>query len=112
MTKDELRKHYNEIFDRLQEYEVAEEQGKLLRPPCKVGQTVFCIIDGFDAVMEGRVRFYTVHKDCILYEVAINGYYAQRYSNKDFGKTVFLTREEAEAKLKEGGKGEKQQNIL
>ena len=43
MNKDELRKHYNEIFDRLQEYEVAEEQGQLIRPPCKVGTHIWVI---------------------------------------------------------------------
>lgn len=40
MNKDELRRHYNEIFDSLQEYEVAEEQGQLIRPPCMVGDYV------------------------------------------------------------------------
>ncbi len=74
-----------------------------MRPPCKVGTTVYCIVEGFNQVMEGRVRFYTVHKDCIIYEVAINGYYAQRYTDKNFGKTAFLTIEEAEKALKGGG---------
>ncbi len=36
MTKGELRQHYREIFDRLQKYEVAEENGTLVRLPCKV----------------------------------------------------------------------------
>ena len=73
-----------------------------MRPPCKVGTTVYCIIDGFDTVAEGRVRFYTVHKDSIIYEVAINGYYAQQYTNKDFGYKIFFTREEAEKALRGG----------
>ena len=29
MTKDELRRHYIEIFDRLREYEAADESGQL-----------------------------------------------------------------------------------
>lgn len=33
ITKDELRQHYNEIFDRLQEYEVAEENNQIIVPP-------------------------------------------------------------------------------
>lgn len=33
VTKDELRKLYNEIFDRLQEYEVAEETGQIIELP-------------------------------------------------------------------------------
>ena len=75
-----------------------------MRVPCKVGTTVFCIVDGFDRVMEGRVKFYTVHSNCIIYEVAIDGYFAQRYNNTDFGYKIFFTREEAEKALKEGGK--------
>ena len=44
ITKDELRKLYNEIFDRLQEYEVAEETGKIFVTPCKVGDKVYKVI--------------------------------------------------------------------
>lgn len=40
MNKDELRMLYNEIFDRLQEYEVAEETGQIIVPPCKVGDYI------------------------------------------------------------------------
>lgn len=47
MTKDELRQHYNEIFDRLQEYEVAEENNQIIVPPCKVGDTVYVVYDGY-----------------------------------------------------------------
>ena len=35
ITKAELRNLYNEVFDRLQEYEVAEEQGQIIVPPQK-----------------------------------------------------------------------------
>lgn len=75
-----------------------------IRPPCKVGTTVFCIVDGFDRVMEGRVKFYTVHSNCIIYEVAIDGYFAQRYNNTDFGCKIFFAREEAEKALRGGEK--------
>lgn len=74
----------------------------VIAPPCKVGTTVFCIVDGFDRVMKGRVKFYTVHSNCIIYEVAIDGYFAQRYNNTDFGYKIFFTREEAEKSLKGG----------
>lgn len=43
MTKGELRRHYNEIFDRLQEYEVAEENSQIIMPPCKVGNVVYYV---------------------------------------------------------------------
>lgn len=45
ITKDNLRKLYNEVFDRLQEYEVAEEEGNIIVPPCKMGDTVYRIVE-------------------------------------------------------------------
>ena len=33
----------SQCFDKLAEYEDLEEQGLLLRLPCKVGDTVYCI---------------------------------------------------------------------
>ena len=70
-----------------------------MRPPCKVGDEVWCIIEGFDQLMEGRVRRFTIYEYGINVYCGINGYYEQVYTDKDFGKTVFLTREEAEAAL-------------
>lgn len=107
MTKSELRNHYNEIFDRLQEYEVAEEQGQLIRPPCKVGDKVYVV----DYTRLGNMIF-----ECEVEEISQFSYGTYYYLNwgvhiprfkacqiDSFGKSVFLTREEAEAKLKEGG---------
>ena len=48
MPKEELRRHYNEIFDRLQEYEVAEENSQIIVPPCKVGDVVYRICKRVD----------------------------------------------------------------
>lgn len=116
MNKDELRQHYNEIFDRLQEYEVAEEQGQIIIPPCKVGDTVYVIepcrcynnYSEFDECHHRRtkatkwiemVRVPTKHHTkCLkLFERP----FKVEYMNK-FGKTAFLTIEEAKAALKGG----------
>ena len=65
-----------------------------------------CIADGISEVMEGRVRGVWILEDgSQKFDIIIKGYFPHRYTPEDFGKTVFLTREEAEAKLKEGGKG-------
>jgi len=45
VTKAELHKLYIEIFDRLQEYEVAEETGQIVVPPCKAGKIVYLAIE-------------------------------------------------------------------
>ncbi len=104
ITKDELRKLYNEVFDRLQEYEVAEEQGQIIIPPCKVGDVVYSIANGvieecvitewfYTTGMEPYYAFYAeVNTDSRLFLFLITS----------IGKTVFLTREEAEQALKGG----------
>lgn len=50
MNKGELRKHYNEIFDRLQKYEIAEEAGKLVQLPKGI------TLDEITAIMQQRTR--------------------------------------------------------
>lgn len=71
------------IAERLANREQAEEQGLLLRLPCKVGDTVYLIKnDGKIVARVADMMFVGV-----LWE--------------EFGKTVFFTREEAEAKLAE-----------
>ena len=74
--------------EKLAEYETAEEEGRLVMLPCKIGDFVYKIIyqrDNFDdrsyrIVTEVRFRLDMID---------------------DIGKTIFLTREEAEKALKE-----------
>ena len=87
------------IIERLAEYEDAEEQGLLLRLPCKVGTTVYNTTwwdDVTEKVKVGGKTFYrTVHK----HKVSKSTF--SLLDIYDFGKTVFLTKAEAEQKLKE-----------
>ena len=81
----------------------AEEQGRLVVLPCKMKDTLFMIKDG--EIYSGTVRFlrWEYHKDRgVRSDIAANPnpYFAIGASFDDFGKTVFLTREEAEAALK------------
>ena len=72
-------------FDKLAEYEDLEEQGLLLKLPCKVGDTVYLIkSDGRVVPRTADMQFLGVLWD-------------------DYGKEWFLTQEEAEEKLKESG---------
>ena len=84
---------------KLKEYEDLEEQGLLLRLPCKVGTTVDNTTwwdDVTEKVKVGGKTFYrTVHK----HKVSKSTF--SLLDIYDFGKTVFLTKEEAEQKLKE-----------
>ena len=101
------------LLEALGKYEDAEEQGLLLRLPCKVGDTVYCIYERYTKCSEyGQVfEEYSCqgceglecdsHKE--LYVQSQKAYSLDWIvSNlKRFGKTIFLTQEEAEKKLKE-----------
>ena len=79
------------VAERLAAYEDAEEQGLLVRLPCKVGDTVWVIITSYVCGELGdlpETRHYIENR---LFKLSIL---------ENFGKTVFLTREEAEAALK------------
>ena len=112
-----------DIINKLAEYEDLEEQGLLLRLPCKVGDTVYVIDRGEDntlQVYEGKwecVSLFQTSKDGsfnvrgeITYDIydyfyddgrtMKHGMYVGQESTK-IGEVVFFTRAEAEAKLKE-----------
>ena len=77
-----------------------------IRPPCKVGTEIFGLFDNDDEqrkeIYEGKVLCYSLDENNLLWA-------RMRYKNgltywhtiDDFGKTVFLTREEAEKALAE-----------
>ena len=81
--------------------EAARVLERAIIPPCKVGDKVYCIVEDFDEVMEGHVRQFIVAEE-IFVDCVIRGYFNQVFHSSKIGKTVFLTREEAEAKLKGG----------
>lgn len=92
MPKEELRHHYNEIFDRLQEYEAAEENNQIIVPPCKVGDTVY-ETDGI-RIYELTILDISLHKNKPYYETE-----SLDFDDYAIGKSIFLTREEAEKAL-------------
>lgn len=83
-TYDDLHNIINHLAEKLCEYEDLEEQGRLPKLPCKVGDDVYYIL--------GIPNKTPCVIDKCKFELSdIN----------KIGKTLFLTREEAEAKLKE-----------
>lgn len=97
-----------ELREKLKRYEDAEEQGLLLRFPCKVGDKIFLDFAGFGKdIDEFTVKDF--HLDCfedgeiILfcdYE-SNDRTFSGQIDVMEFGKSVFLTKEEAKAKLAE-----------
>lgn len=79
---------------KLKAYEDAEEQGLLLQLPCKVGDKDYIIV-GKD-ISKQTIQRVTIGSDKIL-EFCTK---KRGFAISDIGKKVFLTREEAEAKLK------------
>ena len=75
------------------------EAGVIL-PPVKGGQTVWSVVEGL-GVLEGKVYEHTIRSDGMAYfRFTRNGYFTGSAMEDAIGKTVFLTREEAEAALK------------
>lgn len=90
ITKDEMYKIMRHLAEKLVKYEDAEEQGKLLELPCKIGNTVYRVyLDG-----EYTVSWWVIKRDTFTLS------YYERYKD-EFGKTIFLTPEKAKEKLKE-----------
>ena len=73
----------------------------IIVPPCKVGKTVYCLVQGFENPLKATVNRITVQASGVVISCSVLGYFGQSYMATDFGKTVFLTKEEAEENLKE-----------
>lgn len=95
--------YVSEMIKKLAEYEAAEEEGRLLVLPCKVGDKVY-IIDDID---------YSYERDSVVTGIDIDKYgvsimiqdespvSSSGYDISDFGETIFLSKENALKKLKE-----------
>lgn len=84
-------------FEKLAEYEDLEEQNRLLKLPCAVGDTVYVKMQ-FGGYAEAEVRDYSFFLSCgFCIVVTSDRFDKQSIPFTEFGKTVFLTREEAEA---------------
>lgn len=81
------------IAERLANREQAEQQGLLLRLPCKVGDIAYEITG---ATTRGYDWKYLTYEKAYIHGTVFN---LSRLH--DIGKTIFLTKEEAEEKLKE-----------
>lgn len=96
-----------EWLEKSKEYQQLEEQGRLIKLPCKVGDKVYRIRKK-ESVIEMRVLQIYCRKNCdgktrIWFDTIHidNNEFENSYFVEDIGKTVFLTKSEAEAKLKE-----------
>lgn len=97
------------LRETLKKYEDLKEQGRLIKLPCKVGDVVYRIdIGAMKPVIPLRVVEYRfkIVGNCIREKICCSDDFLCKqpsiiYYAEDIGNKVFLTKSEAEAKLKE-----------
>ena len=89
---------YHKVADPLLK---AQADGRLVVLPCKVGQRVFALLDTDKHISECEVKQIGLGNEIGFVGIEPIGARGREYgvSIKGFGKTVFLTREAAEAAL-------------
>lgn len=105
-----------DMVKKLADYEDLEEQGRLIKLPCKVGDTVWDNDCGrpcaytITAFSFGECEEYICEpvttKEVVFYYENSSRSITGSFAESEIGKSVFLNKSEAEAKLKElrGGK--------
>lgn len=91
---------------RLRELAEADKNGRVVVLPCKVGQRVFALLDTDKHISECEVKQIGLGNEIGFVGLEPIGARGREYgvSLNGFGKTVFLTREEAEKALEANGK--------
>lgn len=97
--------------EKLADYEDLEEQGRLVKLPCKVGDTVWDNDSGrpcaytITAFSFGECEEYICEpvttKEAVFYYTNSSGSITGSFAESEISKSVFLKKSEAEAKLKE-----------
>ena len=103
--------YWRKVYFKLKEYEDLEEQGRLVKLRCKVGDTVWeneydrpCAYT-ITAFSFGECEAYiyepVAQKEVVFYYANSSGSITGSFAESEIGKSVFLNKSEAEAKLKE-----------
>lgn len=87
-----------QLCDKLRGWQQAEQDGRLVELPCKVGDRLYVIGHALKCIDTETVEGIIFRAD----GVEIEGFWEDsNYRPEQFGKTVFLTRRESEAAVKE-----------
>lgn len=107
-----------QALEKIEEYEDLEKHGRLIKLPCKVGDTVWdidygipfaCTITAFSfGECEEYICEPVTTKEVVFYYAKSSGSITGSFAESAIGESVFLNKSEAEAKLKElrGGEDE------
>jgi len=114
ITSKNYWEHYQveEWLKELKQYRDAEEQGLLLKLPCKVGDTVYILAGRYGTFYEEDIcdGFYIGRYG--LLQVKVQNHKGNHGTYGVVGKTVFLTKAEAEQHLAEVKKIETERLLL
>ena len=112
----ECKERANYEYDcikKLAEYETAEEEGRLVVLPCKVGQCVYTNFSMSGWYMRkgkrpyiARIVFIGLNVDDPYFNIILGEGKMLQFKFSEIGKRVFLAREEAEKALEEMEKDE------
>ena len=90
------------VCEKLGKYEDLEEQGRLVKLPCKVGDKVYGLSMGkIIRLTVNEISIFCMKGEKIINAKCQNNDEFRNYVEMEFGKTVFHTKSEAEQKLKE-----------
>lgn len=96
------------ILEKLADYEDLEEQGRLIKLSCTTKDTVWHFCRELGQILEYKVYEITIYSEtpiyhCVAYSEGFPKDTLDEISvrTSEFGKSVFLTKSEAEARLKE-----------
>ena len=94
--QDKSKCYEKNIYEKLREYENLEEQGLMLRLPCKVGDTVYRIENG--KITQTKITKYDIYADGSIW---FSFSTSLSLPMSKFKTCIFFTKAEAEQKLKE-----------
>lgn len=94
-------------IERAHNLHVADKEGRVIVLPCKVGDTIYAIVQVFGddgvrpRIIEKKITGIGGNALNKVWMVNKGNKYEDRFSPSEFGRTVFLTRKEAEKALQE-----------
>ena len=110
---EEYNTYFDKLVEKLKVYETAEEEGRLVVLPCKVGQCVYTNFSMSGWYMRkckrpyiGRIVFIGLNVDDPYFNIILGEGKMLQFKFSEIGKRVFLAREEAEKALEEMEKDE------
>lgn len=100
-TRENIVNDYQKVVNRLAELEDDLASGKLVRVPCRVGDTVYEVFKSHvpPIIKETKIEKIVITAKGLRLRLARNSFYETSVSS--IGKTIFFTKAKAEARIKE-----------